>query len=60
MPNDKSPRKIRLKRETLRVLTVGEMTQIAGGFIMKDTIIIRTSGIVAPRETAPAQTLERP
>lgn len=55
--NSKAPRTLRLERETLRVLNADDLTRVGGGtfipgpavggpangFIMKDTIIIRTS-----------------
>ena len=44
--------KLALKTETIRILAAGTLAQVVGGshvdpingFIMKDTIIIRTSG----------------
>jgi hypothetical protein len=33
---------LELKRETVRELTEREASRVEGGFIMKDTIIIRT------------------
>ena len=40
-----------LRPQTIRLLTDDALGRIAGGFIMKDTIIIRTGG-VAPAPTA--------
>ena len=34
-----------LNKETIQELTEREAEQVEGGFIMKDTIIIRTSGV---------------
>jgi hypothetical protein len=39
--------KLALRTQTVRQLTQDALAGVAGGFIMKDTIIIRTSGIVA-------------
>jgi hypothetical protein len=41
------PRKLALRPLTIRTLTDEALGRVAGGFIMKDTIIIRT-GAVAP------------
>ena len=38
--------KLALRTQTLRLLAPETLDRVAGGFIMKDTIIIRTSGIV--------------
>jgi hypothetical protein len=38
--------KLALRTQTLRVLAPEALDRVGGGFIMKDTIIIRTSGIV--------------
>jgi hypothetical protein len=51
--------KLTLRAQTIRLLTHEALGGVAGGntepapagFIMKDTIIIRTSGIVSPSET---------
>jgi hypothetical protein len=41
--------KLSLRTQTVRQLSTEALGQVAGGFIMKDTIIIRTSGgIIAP------------
>jgi hypothetical protein len=39
--------KLALRTQTLRTLGDADLASVAGGFIMKDTIIIRTGGIVA-------------
>ena len=39
--------KLTLRTQVIRQLTNDVLDRVAGGFIMKDTIIIRTSGIVA-------------
>jgi hypothetical protein len=39
--------KLALRTQTLRQLTQDALAGVAGGFLMKDTIIIRTSGVVA-------------
>ena len=39
--------KLALRTQTLRLLTSDALGRVAGGFIMKDTIIIRTGGNVA-------------
>lgn len=39
--------KLALRPQTIRLLTDEALGRVAGGFIMKDTIIIRT-GAVAP------------
>lgn len=49
-PNPKDAPKLRLRRETLRVLSSDDLTQVAGGFIMRDSVIVRTSRVVAPPE----------
>jgi hypothetical protein len=54
-----APRQLRLKRETLRVLSADDLAAVAGGFIMKDSVIVRTSGRVALPETMNVQP-ERP
>jgi hypothetical protein len=41
-------RKLVLRSQAIRQLTTEALDRVAGGFIMKDTIIIRTGGIVAP------------
>jgi hypothetical protein len=38
----KAPRTVRLKRETLRVLSTGDLSKVGGGFIMQDTVIVPT------------------
>lgn len=43
--------KLSLRAQTLRSLTPEALAGVAGGFIMKDTVIIRTGGLVA----APAE-----
>jgi hypothetical protein len=40
--------KLTLRTQVLRQLTNDVLARVDGGFIMKDTIIIRTSGRVAP------------
>lgn len=42
----KSTPKLALRPQTLRVLTADDRGRVAGGFIMQDTIIIRTGGII--------------
>jgi hypothetical protein len=44
----KTTRKLVLRTETISPLTQEALRGVGGGFIMKDTIIIRTGGIVAP------------
>ena len=52
-------KKLTLRSQTIRLLTAEALDRVAGGinepaptgFIMKDTIIIRTSGIVGPGPT---------
>jgi hypothetical protein len=39
--------KLALRTQTLRQLSQDALAGVAGGFLMKDTIIIRTSGVVA-------------
>lgn len=39
--------KLALRTQTIRLLSEQALDRVAGGFIMKDTIIIRTGGIVA-------------
>ena len=46
-----TPRKLALRPQTIRLLTDDALSHVAGGFIMKDTIIVRTSGL-APAPTA--------
>jgi hypothetical protein len=46
-----TPRKLALRPQTIRLLTDEALGRVAGGFIMKDTIIIRTGGL-APAPTA--------
>jgi hypothetical protein len=38
--------KLALRTQTLRLLAPEALDRVGGGFIMKDTIIIRTGGIV--------------
>lgn len=38
--------KLALRTQTVRLLAPEALDRVAGGFIMQDTIIIRTSGIV--------------
>jgi hypothetical protein len=45
-----TPSKLALRPQTLRVLTDEGLGRVAGGFIMKDTVIVRT-GAVAPAPT---------
>lgn len=45
-----TPSKLALRPQTLRLLTDEALGRVVGGFIMKDTIIIRT-GAVAPAPT---------
>jgi hypothetical protein len=40
-----TPKKLTMRAQTLRVLGPDTYGQVAAGFIMKDTIIIRTGGI---------------
>ena len=47
-----TPKKLALRPSTIRSLTEEALGRVAGGFIMKDTIIIRTSGVAA-EPTAP-------
>lgn len=47
------PRKLELRPQTIRLLTDEALSRVAGGFIMKDTIIIRTGGVVPEPEPAP-------
>jgi hypothetical protein len=42
--------KLTLRTQVIRQLTNDVLDRVAGGFIMKDTIIIRTSTRVAPVE----------
>lgn len=46
-----TPDKLALRPQTLRLLTDEALGRVAGGFLMKDTIIIRT-GAVAPAPAA--------
>jgi hypothetical protein len=46
-----TPSKLALRPQTLRLLTEEALGCVAGGFIMKDTVIVRT-GAVAPAPTA--------
>ena len=39
--------KLALRTQVIRQLTNDVLARVEGGFIMKDTIIIRTSGVVA-------------
>lgn len=42
-----TPRKLALRPQTVRLLTDEALGRVAGGFIMKDTIIIRTGAVAA-------------
>ena len=42
--------KLTLRTQVIRQLTPDVLDRVAGGFIMKDTVIIRTSTRVAPVE----------
>jgi hypothetical protein len=44
----RSTRRLVLRTETISPLTQEALRGVVGGFIMQDTIIIRTSGVVAP------------
>ena len=43
--------KLSLRTQTVRQLSTDALGQVAGGFIMKDTIIIRTSGNIIMQDT---------
>ena len=43
--------KLSLRTQTIRQLSTDALGQVAGGFIMKDTIIIRTSGGIIMKDT---------
>jgi len=45
--------KLALRTQTIRQLSNEALDRVAGGFIMKDTIVIRTSGVVAPEPVEP-------
>lgn len=40
-----TPKKLTMRAQTVRLLGPEDYGQVAGGFIMKDTIIIRTGGL---------------
>jgi hypothetical protein len=40
--NRKTAQKIGLNRETLRVLSAGDLSKIGGGFLMQDSVIVAT------------------
>jgi hypothetical protein len=42
----KTSPKLSLRTQTVRLLTDDALGRVAGGFIMKDTIIIRGGGII--------------
>jgi hypothetical protein len=41
---NRSTRTLRVRTETLRPLTDDTLRHVAGGFIMRDSVIVRTSG----------------
>jgi hypothetical protein len=48
MLNKKSNRKLVLRTQTLRTLTEENLRTVVGGFIMRDTVIIRTGNPFVP------------
>ena len=44
----KSTRTLVLRTETISPLTQEALRGVGGGFIMRDSVIVRTGGIVAP------------
>jgi hypothetical protein len=48
---NRSTRKLHVRTETLRPLTDDALRHVAGGFIMRDSVIVRTSGRVVTGPT---------
>lgn len=48
---NRSTRMLRVRTETLRPLTDDTLRHVAGGFIMRDSVIVRTSGRAATGPT---------